>query len=65
MTVFRCFVGSKIGLIAMLGIATLGAYLLWTHTSHLLAAVPYLLLLACPLLHLFGHRHDHDRHRGT
>ena len=65
MTAFRCFVGSKTGLVVMLGIATFGAYLLWTHTGHVLAAAPYLLFLACPLLHLFGHRHGHDQHGGT
>jgi hypothetical protein len=51
-------------LAATLAIAAIGAYLLWSHTGHALAAAPYLLLLACPLLHLFGHRHghSHDRH---
>ena len=64
MTAFRCFVGSKLGLVAMLAIAVLGAYLLYNHTGHVLAAIPYLLLLACPLMHLFGHRHSHDQHSG-
>ncbi|HEV8397155.1 MAG TPA: DUF2933 domain-containing protein [Vicinamibacterales bacterium] len=33
--------------------------LLWNeHESHFLGILPYLLLLACPLLHLFGHRHE-------
>lgn len=27
--------------------------------SGLLGLVPYLLLFACPFLHLFGHGHDH------
>jgi hypothetical protein len=61
MTAFRCFLGSKLGLTAMLAIAALGAYSLWSHTGHALAAAPYLLLLACPLMHLFGHRHSHHR----
>lgn len=35
-------------------------YLLREHWGHALGALPYLLLLACPLLHLFGHgRHRH------
>jgi hypothetical protein len=65
-TAFRCFLGSKFGLAALLAIAVLGAYLLWNHTGHVLAAAPYLLLLACPLMHLFGHRHSHsqDQHSG-
>ena len=64
MTAFRCFLGSKLGLAAMLAIAAIGAYLLWSHTGHVLATAPYLLLLARPLMHLFGHRHghSHDRH---
>ena len=60
MTAFRCFLDSKLGLAATLVIAALGAYLLWNHGGHALAAAPYLLLLACPLLHLFGHKHGHN-----
>lgn len=37
-------------------------YILREHWSHALGALPYVLLLACPLLHLFhghgGHRHE-------
>lgn len=41
------------------GIALL---LLWEeHEAHLLGALPYLVLLLCPLMHLFMHR-GHDRH---
>lgn len=61
MNAFRCFLDSKSGLLVTLAVAALGAYLLWTHTGHVLAAVPYLLLLACPLLHLFGHRHGGNK----
>lgn len=35
-------------------------FLLSEHRVHLLGALPYLLLLSCPLMHLFmrhGHRH--------
>ena len=35
-------------------------YFLREHWGHVLDVLPYLLLLACPLLHLFGrggHRH--------
>jgi hypothetical protein len=51
-----------IGLGAFLAIA---AYLLWTeHRAHVMGALPYLLLLACPIIHLLMHRsHGHqDRH---
>jgi hypothetical protein len=66
MTAVQCFLGSKAGLALSLAVAALGAYLLWSHTGHVLAAVPYMLLLACPLMHLFGHRHGHthDQHSG-
>jgi uncharacterized membrane protein YGL010W len=64
MTPFRCFLGSKFGLTAMLAIAVVGAYLLWNHTGHAWVAAPYVLLLICPLMHLFGHRHSHGQHDG-
>lgn len=38
-------------------------FLVSEHRAHLFGALPYLLLLACPLLHLFhGHGH-HGAHR--
>jgi hypothetical protein len=51
------FLGSKIGWAATLSLAVLGAYLLWNHTEHVVYALPYLFLLACPLMHVFGHHH--------
>lgn len=46
---------------------TMAIFFLWTeHRAHLLGALPWLLLLACPLLHLGMHRghghhgNDHD-----
>ena len=50
-------------LLAFLGIAAF--YLVTEHTAHLFGVLPYLLLLLCPLLHLFMHgRHGngHDGH---
>ncbi|MBO6825398.1 MAG: DUF2933 domain-containing protein [Sneathiella sp.] len=36
-------------------------YLITEHTAHLYSALPWLILLACPLLHLFMHRgHNHN-----
>jgi hypothetical protein len=29
------------------------------HLQHVVGALPYLLLLACPLMHFFGHGHHH------
>jgi hypothetical protein len=59
MSAFRDFVGSKSGLAVCLALAALGVYLLVTHTGHVLSALPYVLLLACPLMHFFGHGHRH------
>jgi hypothetical protein len=36
-------------------------YLLTEHTAHVFGALPYLLLAACPLMHLFMH-HGHGGH---
>ena len=58
-------VGTPVGWIVTLALAGLGIYLFATHTGHILTALPYLLLLVCPLMHLFmhgGHGHHHGRH---
>jgi hypothetical protein len=47
---------------ALLGFLAVAAFFLWTeHRAHVLGALPYLLLLACPLMHLFHHGHGHHR----
>lgn len=46
-------------LLVFLGIA---GFFLWTeHRAHLFGILPYLLLILCPLLHLFMHR-GHGKH---
>jgi peptidoglycan/LPS O-acetylase OafA/YrhL len=40
-----------------------GFFLLTEHTAHVFGALPYLLLAACPLMHLFMH-HGHGGHGG-
>ena len=57
------FFETKMGLAVSLVLAALGGYLLWTHTGHFLAALPYLFLLACPLMHFMHHGHGH-KHNG-
>ena len=41
-------------------------FLLWEeHEAHILGALPYAILLLCPLMHLFmhgGHHHGHGHH---
>lgn len=51
--------------IAVIGFALVAAfYVLREHYAHLLGALPYLLLLMCPLLHLFMHRGHGGHHDG-
>jgi len=45
-----------------IGFAAVSGYYLFTeHTAHVLSALPLLLFLSCPLMHLFmhhGHKHS-------
>jgi hypothetical protein len=44
-------------------VAVIGFFLWTEHRAHLFGALPYILLLLCPAMHLFmhhGHRHTHD-----
>ena len=50
-----------IGLIVLGAIA--GYFLLTEHRAHFLGALPLLVLLACPLVHVFMH-HGHGGHGG-
>jgi hypothetical protein len=58
------FLASWRGWVATFAVATLGAYVLWAHTGHVVSALPYLLFLACPLMHIFGHGHGDHGSRG-
>ncbi len=53
---------SGLVLLAFLGIAAF--FVVTEHTAHVLGMLPYLLLLACPLLHFLhgGHRGGHGGH---
>jgi hypothetical protein len=51
------------GLAACGALSVIALLLLTEHRAHTIAALPYLLLLACPLMHLFMHR-GHGRSRG-
>ena len=54
--------------LVLLGFLAIGGYFLITeHRAHLALAIPYLpwlLLLACPLMHLFMHHGGHGGHGG-
>lgn len=65
--------GQKIWFFSRTGLVVCGflvaiAFLIATgHSAHLLGVLPYLLLLACPLMHIFMHgghgsKHDHSDH---
>ena len=48
--------------IVLLGFLAIIGFLMFTeHRAHLFGILPYLLLLACPLMHLFMHR-EHSKH---
>ena len=58
--------------IGLLGMGAVAAYfLLSEHRAHFIGALPFLLLLACPLMHVFmhhghgGHDSGHVHHRNT
>ena len=52
------------GLAMLVVSAVLGFYLVPEHPAHLFGALPYLFLLACPLMHVFMHRgHRHHGHQ--
>jgi len=59
-TGFISWLKSRTGLV-FLGFAAIALFFLWEeHKAHLLGALPYVLLLLCPLLHLFhGGLGDH------
>lgn len=43
---------------ALMGFLAIAAFfLLSEHRAHFLGILPYLLVLACPLMHFFHHRH--------
>lgn len=53
-------------LVALCVFLGLAAFYLWAeHRAHLLGALPYLLFLLCPLIHLLGHRGGHAHGSGA
>lgn len=50
------------GVLLTLVLAAISYYLLTQHMEHLAIALPYLFLLACPLIHIFGHGHGGHSH---
>jgi hypothetical protein len=50
--------------VGLIVLGSVAGYFLWTeHRAHLAGALPFLLLLACPLMHVFMHHgHGHGQH---
>ncbi len=63
MSGMKAFLGSTTGLIVCLIAAAVGLYLLVYHLNHILLAIPYLILLACPFMHLMHRGHHGHRHQ--
>lgn len=59
----RSWFRSRSGLVLLAFLAIAGFFLVTEHTAHVLGVLPYLLLLACPLLHML-HRGHGGRHGG-
>ena len=59
----KTLIRTPLGWALALAIAAVGAYLLVTHTGHVLTALPYLVLLACPLMHVFMHGDHHHTNK--
>mgnify|MGYP000002200526 FL=1 len=60
MTSFNAQRLTMTGRAAFFGFCAVAAiFLIYEHTTHVLGALPYLLLLACPLMHLFMHHGHH------
>ena len=48
------------GIIIMLFLAAVGLYLIVVHKQHVIGALPFLVILICPLMHMFMHKgHKH------
>lgn len=51
---------SSKGIAVLIALAALGLYLIIVHQQHVLGVLPFLVILLCPLSHLFMHgKHEH------
>lgn len=49
------WLGSRRSVVLIVFLAIIGFFLFTEHRAHLFGILPYLLLLACPLMHFFMH----------
>ena len=63
----KSWLTSRSGLALLAFVAIAAFFVVTEHTAHLLGALPYVLLLACPLVHFFhgGHGRRHVGHGGN
>lgn len=59
------FWGSRYSIGYLVFGAAAAYYLLTEHYAHTIAFLPFLFLLACPLMHLFMHHGHHHGHGGN
>lgn len=58
---------SRTGMASLVAVSILGLLIFTGHGLHVLGWLPYLLILVCPLMHIFmhgkhgGHGHRHDK----
>lgn len=56
---------TRTGFVLLGFLAIAGYFVVTEHRAHAVAALPYLLLLACPLMHMFhghgGHKHGDEK----
>lgn len=57
------FFKSRAGVVLLVFLAIAAFYLIAEHRAHLVGSLPWLLLAACPLLHVFMHK-GHGSHGG-
>lgn len=51
------FLASPLGIASIVALVLGGALLLWSERPDVLSWLPWLVVLACPLLHVIMHRH--------
>ena len=63
----RPWIRSRSGIALLVFLAIVGFFLVTEHTAHVFGVLPYLLVLACPLMHFFHGRHKggHGAHGGS
>ncbi len=54
------------GITALFFLAGVGFFLFMEHRAHIVPFLPYLIILACPLMHMFHHggHGDHNKKKG-